>query len=231
MAKMKAWKLPSSDGDTVASKDLKGEAYVLYFYPKDMTPGCTTEACDFRDNLSKLKRAGVKVFGVSPDPIKRHEKFIEKEGLNFPLLADEDHAIAEKLGVWGQKKMAGREYMGVIRATFLVDADGNTIMSAEQLAAAGLTVNENGELVDANGNIVDPNDLVVTSDGRVLNKKELEKAGFTVNASGLRNRDRDPFGVRFAGPGDDEQRKQATKELRVHAVASKLSGRRAARRM
>jgi len=127
MAKMKAWKLPASDGTTVASKDLKGTAYVLYFYPKDMTPGCTTEACAFRDNLAKLGRTGVKVFGVSPDPLKRHDRFIERHDLNFPLLSDEDHAIAEKLGAWGRKKFMGRESDGVIRSTFLVDAEGNLV--------------------------------------------------------------------------------------------------------
>ena len=125
MPKMKAWKLPGSDGTTVTSASLKGRPYVLYFYPKDMTPGCTTEACDFRDNMAKLKRAGVAVYGVSPDPIARHEKFIAKHDLNFVLLSAEDHAIADKLGVWGPKKFMGREFDGIIRTTFLVDAAGN----------------------------------------------------------------------------------------------------------
>lgn len=123
-AKMPVWSLPSSAGGVQTSKDLKGSPYVLYFYPKDLTPGCTTEACDFSARHAALGRLGVAVFGVSPDPLKQHAKFIAKHGLAFPLLSDEDHSLAEQLGAWGRKKFMGREYDGVLRSTFLVAADG-----------------------------------------------------------------------------------------------------------
>ena len=125
--KLPAWKLPyvsSEDSGTIASKDLKGEPYVLYAYPKDMTPGCTTEACDFRDNIARLSSAGVKVFGISGDSIARHEKFIAKHDLPFALLSDEDFAICTKLGIYQEKKMYGKTFMGIVRSTFLIDADG-----------------------------------------------------------------------------------------------------------
>lgn len=101
-----------------------GSWIVLYFYPKDMTPGCTTEACDFRDNLSRLTSSGAVVLGVSADDEKRHKKFAEKESLNFPLLADTDHAVCEAYGVWKPKKMMGHEFLGIVRSTFLIDPMG-----------------------------------------------------------------------------------------------------------
>jgi thioredoxin-dependent peroxiredoxin len=124
MAKFPAFSLPGSDGKTWSLKDLKGKPFVLYFYPKDATPGCTVEACDFRDHQADFSKAGVPVFGVSPDPLTSHAKFIAKQKLNFILLADEQHELAEKLGVWGEKSMYGKTFMGIIRSTFLVDASG-----------------------------------------------------------------------------------------------------------
>ena len=108
-----AFSLKNQDGETVSLKDFKGKKnVVLYFYPKAMTPGCTTQACGIRDSKAKFTRADTVVLGVSPDPVSRLVKFREKEKLNFDLLSDEDHAIAEKYGVWGLKKFMGREYMG-----------------------------------------------------------------------------------------------------------------------
>lgn len=104
--------------------DFKGQTVVLYFYPKDDTPGCTTEACNFRDDYSAYEKAGVTILGVSPDSPKSHAKFKQKFNLPFSLLADEDHAVCEQYGVWGQKKFMGREYMGVLRTTFVIGADG-----------------------------------------------------------------------------------------------------------
>ena len=126
MAKVPAFTLEATNGK-ISNKDLKGKPYVLYFYPKDMTPGCTTEACDFRDNMARIKRAKVGVYGVSPDPVARHEKFIDKHELNFPLISDPDHKLADKLKVWGPKKFMGREFDGIIRTTFLVDAEGTIV--------------------------------------------------------------------------------------------------------
>jgi peroxiredoxin Q/BCP len=124
---MPAFSLPGSDGQTWSAKELKGKPYVLYFYPKDSTPGCTVEACDFRDNLARLGLHGVQLLGVSPDSLKSHATFIAKQDLNFPLLSDADHALAEKLGVWKEKSMYGRKYMGIERSTFLVGEDGTIL--------------------------------------------------------------------------------------------------------
>ena len=104
--------------------DFKGQPLILYFYPADDTPGCTKEACNFRDDYSAYQKAGVTVLGVSPDSVKLHVKFKEKYQLPFPLLADEDHHLCNLYGVWGPKKMMGREYEGVLRTTFLIDAHG-----------------------------------------------------------------------------------------------------------
>lgn len=120
-----AFSLKNQDGKTVSLKDFKGEKNViLYFYPKAMTPGCTTQACGIRDSKAKFSRADTVVLGVSPDPENRLQKFREKEGLNFDLLSDEDHKIADKYGVWGLKKFMGREYMGINRMTFVIDKAG-----------------------------------------------------------------------------------------------------------
>ncbi len=115
---------PSSGGGSVSLAGLAGSSFVLYFYPKDMTPGCTTEACDFRDNLARLNAAGVTVYGASKDSLARHEKFIAKHDLTFPLLSDEDGSLCDAWGVWQEKKNYGRTYMGIVRSTFLVDASG-----------------------------------------------------------------------------------------------------------
>ena len=112
------------DGTLHALKDYRGRKLVLYFYPKDMTEGCTAEACDFRDNLNRLQGHGAEVLGVSPDSAARHAKFVKKESLNFPLLADEEKKISEAYGVWKEKSMYGRTFMGVERTTFIIDAKG-----------------------------------------------------------------------------------------------------------
>ena len=124
MAKFPAFSLPGSDGRTWTLKSLAGKPFVIYFYPKDATPGCTVEACDFRDQQPDFAKSGIPVIGISPDPLTSHAKFIAKQKLNFVLLADEDHVLAEKLGVWGEKSMYGKTFMGIIRSTFLVGADG-----------------------------------------------------------------------------------------------------------
>lgn len=110
-------------GSTVRLKDLRGKPVVLYFYPKDDTPGCTKQACALRDSWAALKKKAL-LFGVSPDPVKKHDKFITKYELPFPLIADEDHAIAEAYGVWVEKSLYGRKYMGMERSTFVIDATG-----------------------------------------------------------------------------------------------------------
>jgi peroxiredoxin Q/BCP len=118
------FKAPDQNGTLHSLEDYKGKKLVLYFYPKDMTTGCTAEACDFRDNLNRLKGHGAEVLGVSPDSVARHEKFVKKESLNFPLLADEDKTISEAYGVWKEKSMYGRKFMGVERTTFIIDEKG-----------------------------------------------------------------------------------------------------------
>lgn len=116
--------LPSSEGDTFCLENYKGKKVVLYFYPKDMTPGCTTEACDFRDRTKEFEDMQAEIVGISIDSLARHAKFIEKHQLPFLLLSDEDHAVCEMYGVWQEKKMAGRTYMGVVRTTFIIDEEG-----------------------------------------------------------------------------------------------------------
>ena len=114
----------ANTGEKLALKDLRGKPVVLYFYPKDDTPGCTVQACGLRDSYSDFKRAGAVVLGVSPDPVKSHVKFINKFQLPFTLLADEDKSIANAYGVWGDKSFMGRKYMGNFRVTFLIGGDG-----------------------------------------------------------------------------------------------------------
>lgn len=122
--KAPAFTLPADDGSKIKLADLKGAPVVLYFYPADDTPGCTREACAFRDRSSELKKLGAKVLGVSPDDVSSHVKFKQKFKLNFPLLADVDHAVAEKYGAWREKNMYGKKRMGIARSTFLIDAEG-----------------------------------------------------------------------------------------------------------
>ncbi|MDB5325928.1 MAG: Thiol peroxidase, Bcp-type [Phycisphaerales bacterium] len=128
--------LEASDGTTVSTDSLKGKKYVLYFYPKADTPGCTKETCGFRDALAGYKDLGVPVFGISPDPVKDVTKFAKKFDVNFPLLADTDHAIAEAYGVWGEKVFAGNKYMGVSRTTFVID-DGKIAKVFEKVKPEG----------------------------------------------------------------------------------------------
>ncbi|GAA0597780.1 thioredoxin-dependent thiol peroxidase [Virgibacillus siamensis] len=117
--------LPNQDGNEVSLSDFKGKSVVLYFYPKDMTPGCTTEACEFRDAQESFSELDAIIIGVSPDPIERHQKFVDKHDLPFLLLADEDHKVAEAYGVWKLKKNFGKEYYGIERSTFIIDPDSN----------------------------------------------------------------------------------------------------------
>jgi peroxiredoxin Q/BCP len=125
--KAPAFALGDADGAKVQLKDFAGKYVVLYFYPRDNTPGCTVEACDFRDGNAAFKKAGAVVLGVSPDSAKSHLKFIDKFKLSFPLLVDEDHAVAEKYGAWGEKVMYGKKMMGLIRSTFLIGPDGTLL--------------------------------------------------------------------------------------------------------
>lgn len=116
--------LPADDGSKVKLSALRGHPVVLYFYPKDDTPGCTREACAFRDQQSALAGLGAKVFGISPDAVDSHVKFRDKFQLNFPLLADVEHKVAEKYGAWREKNMYGKKSLGIQRSTYLIDADG-----------------------------------------------------------------------------------------------------------
>jgi len=120
--------LQDQSGGKVSLKDFKGESnVVLYFYPKAMTPGCTVQACGLRDSKSQLKKLNAVALGLSPDLVARLAKFEEKENLNFKLLADEDHAVADKYGVWDLKKFMGREYMGIVRTTFIINKEGRLV--------------------------------------------------------------------------------------------------------
>lgn len=127
----------ASNGERVELSDFLGKYVVVYFYPKDMTPGCTTEACDFRDSHHAFSDVNAVVLGVSPDPIDRHQKFIEKHGLPFLLLSDEDHRIAESYGVWKPKKMFGKEYMGIERSTFIIDQEGKLVKQWRKVKVKG----------------------------------------------------------------------------------------------
>jgi len=116
--------LPSDGGEDVTLSSFLGRKVVLYFYPKDDTPGCTVQACDFRDAASRLEGVDAVVLGVSPDSVSSHRKFRDKHGLNFPLLADEERAVADAYGVWKRKKLYGRTFLGIERSTFLIDEQG-----------------------------------------------------------------------------------------------------------
>jgi thioredoxin-dependent peroxiredoxin len=122
--KAPSFKAPDQDGVARSLKDYAGKWVILYFYPKDDTPGCTKEACSFRDGFAKFRRAGIEVIGVSVDSVKKHAKFVEKYSLPFTLLADEDKKIVEAYGVWGMKKFMGREYMGTNRVSYLINPEG-----------------------------------------------------------------------------------------------------------
>jgi peroxiredoxin Q/BCP len=132
------FKLASSNGKAVDLADYRGKkTVVLYFYPKADTPGCTKESCGFRDALADFDKANVAVLGISPDPEKDVTKFADKFNLNFPLLADEDHRVAEKYGVWGEKSMYGKKYMGVFRTTFIIDEKGKIAHAFEKVKPEG----------------------------------------------------------------------------------------------
>ncbi len=119
--------LPNQDGKTIRLADLRGRLVVLYFYPKAMTPGCTVQACGLRDSRTELEKLDVVVLGISPDKPVRLKKFIARDRLNFDLVSDEDHAVADRYGVWGPKKFMGREYQGILRTTFIIDRSGNLV--------------------------------------------------------------------------------------------------------
>ena len=129
--------LPASGGRTVSLAGMKGRPFVLYFYPKADTPGCTKEACAFQEALPQLGKIGLDVIGVSADKMKPIEKFAEKYGLKFPLASDEDHAVAERYGVWVEKSMYGRKYMGMERSTFLIGADGKIAKAWRKVSVTG----------------------------------------------------------------------------------------------
>jgi peroxiredoxin Q/BCP len=129
--------LPADDGTSVTLSALRGRKVVLYFYPKDDTPGCTTQACDLRDAQPRFSDIGAVVLGVSPDSVASHRKFRDKYGLNFGLLADEDHAVAEAYGVWVEKSMYGRAYMGVERSTFVIGEDGTVLEAWRKVKPEG----------------------------------------------------------------------------------------------
>ena len=131
------FELEDSDGNKIKSMDLKGKKHVIYFYPKDFTPGCTTEADEFSKDYNKFKKSGIEILGISPDDVKSHKKFCEKMGIRYVLLADTDKEVSKKFGVWGKKKFMGKEYMGVIRSTFLVDEKGKIFKVFPKVKAAG----------------------------------------------------------------------------------------------
>lgn len=129
--------LPAADGSTVRLSDLRGRHVVVYFYPRAMTPGCTTQACDFRDNLDALQTADHLVLGVSPDTPERLARFAERDGLTFPLLSDADHEVMEAWGAWGTKTLYGRTSQGVIRSTVVVDPHGTVTLARYNVKARG----------------------------------------------------------------------------------------------
>ena len=125
--KAKNFSLPASNGNVVSLEDFKGKNVIVYFYPKDNTPGCTTEACSFRDSFEEFQSSETIILGISKDSIKKHNGFIEKHNLPFLLLSDEDGKVCEDYGVWQLKKMMGKEYMGIVRSTFLIDKEGKLV--------------------------------------------------------------------------------------------------------
>jgi peroxiredoxin Q/BCP len=129
--------LPDADGHQVALSSFRGQRVIVYFYPAAMTPGCTTQACDFRDNLAELNGAGITVLGISPDQPAKLARFRDKEGLTFPLLSDPDHAVLEAYGAFGEKKLYGKTVVGVIRSTFVIDTDGKIETAMYGVKATG----------------------------------------------------------------------------------------------
>jgi peroxiredoxin Q/BCP len=129
--------LKNAEGQDVSLNAFRGRSTVVYFYPAASTPGCTKEACDFRDSLVFLRKAGYEVLGISPDPVDKLARFATAEGLNFPLLSDADHAVAEAYGAWGEKKNYGRSYEGLIRSTVVVDPEGKITVAQYNVRATG----------------------------------------------------------------------------------------------
>ena len=129
--------LNDSNGNAVSLSDYRGKKTIVYFYPAASTPGCTKQACDFRDSIESLTGLGYQVLGISPDDVAKLEKFVAKEELNFPLLSDEDHAVAEAYAAWGEKKNYGRIYEGLIRSTIVVDEDGKVQLAQYNVRATG----------------------------------------------------------------------------------------------
>jgi peroxiredoxin Q/BCP len=129
--------LPDADGNPVSLSSFRGQQVIVYFYPAAMTPGCTKEACDFRDNLGDLAKADTAVLGISPDAPAKLAKFRDKESLTFPLLSDPDHAVLAAYGAWGEKTLYGRKSVGVIRSTFVIDADGKVAQALYGVKATG----------------------------------------------------------------------------------------------
>lgn len=140
--------LVNQDGNPATSDDLAGKSYIMFFYPRAMTPGCTTESCDFRDSYEEFSAAGYEIIGVSPDPPSRNAKFREKEGLSFDLLSDEDHVLAESLGAWGEKKNYGKVYQGLIRSTFVIGPDGEVEKAYRNVRAKGHVARVKADLLD-----------------------------------------------------------------------------------
>ena len=135
MEKFPKFELENQNGEIISNDSLKGRT-VIYFYPKDNTPGCTTQACDMRDSMADLNELGVTVYGVSGDSRKKHQNFIEKHGLNFDLLVDEDFKLSSELGVYGPKKAFGKEFDGITRTTFVVDEDSNILKRFDKVKAS-----------------------------------------------------------------------------------------------
>jgi len=131
------FELQSDSGETVRLSDFLGKPVVLYFYPKDDTPGCTAEACEFRDSYETYRQRGVEILGVSPDDVASHEKFKSKYQLPFTLLADPGHKTAEAYGVWGERRFAGKKYLGINRSTFVIDEEGNVARAMIGIKPAG----------------------------------------------------------------------------------------------
>ncbi|MED4603148.1 thioredoxin-dependent thiol peroxidase [Paenibacillus validus] len=129
--------LTAGSGETVTLSQFRGRKVVLYFYPKDMTPTCTEQSCQFRDYNEQFAKTGTVVLGISPDDLKAHQKFAAKYELPFPLLSDPDHQVAEKYGVWALKKLYGREYMGIVRSTFLIDEEGRLVREWRKVRVKG----------------------------------------------------------------------------------------------